>query len=211
MNPKKEAYRLQAETVIKNLNKRNMEAVYCADKEQAAQQIIDWIEPQAIVSWGGSATLKEIGLMEQIYAGDYKLLDRDKAKSPEEKIQIQREAFSANYYLMGTNAITIDGQLINIDGNGNRVAALINGPDHVLIAVGMNKIVLDVTSGMERIRNMATPPNVLRLGKKTPCSVTGACQDCLSPDCICNQIVITRRSMHAGRIKIVLIGEELGY
>ena len=117
----------------------------------------------------------------------------------------------ADYYLMSTNAITMDGELINIDGNGNRVACLIHGPKHVIMVVGMNKLVSNVEDGYRRVRDIATPANTKRLNKNTPCFHTGRCGDCLSPDCICNQVVITRRSSHAGRIKIFFVAEDLGY
>ena len=112
---------------------------------------------------------------------------------------------------MSTNAITLDGELINIDGNGNRVAALIYGPDQVIIVAGLNKVTANVEDGIRRVRNCATPPNCIRLNKKTPCATTGRCADCLSPEGICNQIVITRRSGNPDRIKVILIGESLGY
>jgi hypothetical protein len=112
---------------------------------------------------------------------------------------------------MSSNAITLDGQLVNIDGSGNRVACLITGPKNVIIIAGMNKVTTDVDNAIERVRNMATPPNTVRLGKKTPCSETGKCANCLVDDCICNQIVITRRSGTQGRIKVILVGEELGF
>lgn len=112
---------------------------------------------------------------------------------------------------MSTNAITLDGELINVDGAGNRVACLCNGPDHVIVLAGMNKVVKNAEEGHSRARNTAAPINTLRLNKKTPCAVTGRCSDCQSPDCICSQIVVTRRSHIPGRIQVILIGEELGY
>ena len=119
--------------------------------------------------------------------------------------------FNSDFFLMSTNAITLDGELINIDSRGNRVAFLCYGPENVLIVAGMNKLVTDVESGIKRVRDMAAPPNTVRLDKKTPCSVTGRCGNCLSPDCICSQIVVTRFSNIPKRIKVILVGEELGY
>ena len=112
---------------------------------------------------------------------------------------------------MSTNAITTNGELVNIDGTGNRVAALIYGPETVIILAGMNKIAANVDEALSRVHNVATAQNCIRLGKKTPCAITGVCADCLSPDCICNQVVITRRSGIKGRIKVLLIGESFGY
>ena len=149
--------------------------------------------------------------MDAIHNGNYELIDRSSAKTPEESRQLYAKTVLADYYLMSTNAITLDGELINIDGNGNRVACLIQGPAHVILVVGMNKVVTDVESGIARVRNMASPANAIRLNRNLACAATGVCHDCLSPECFCNQLVITRRSMHNGRIKVYLVGEELGY
>ena len=121
------------------------------------------------------------------------------------------DALSSDVYFMSTNAITANGELVNIDGTGNRVAALIYGPETVIILTGMNKVAANVEEALSRIHNVATPQNCIRLNKKTPCSTTGTCADCLSPDCICNQVVITRRSGIKGRIKVLLIGDSFGY
>ena len=136
---------------------------------------------------------------------------RQVCKTPEDSRKIFHDALMADYYFMSTNAMTIDGELVNIDGNGNRVAALIYGPENVIILAGMNKVAKDVAEAVDRVHLTATPMNCVRLNKQTPCAVTGVCADCLSPDCICNQVVITRRSGIQGRIKVILIGEELGY
>ncbi len=211
MSYKKEAYAKMAASIIKNLEKRNMEGYYYETGAECTKAILEAIPAGSSIGWGGSETIKEIGLMEAIHNGNYELIDRLAAKDPKEARAIYAKTALADYYLMSSNAITIDGELINIDGNGNRVACLIQGPSHVIIAVGMNKIVTDVESGIARVRNMASPANAIRLNKKIPCAASGHCHDCLSPDCFCNQIVITRRSGHEGRIKIYLIGEELGY
>ncbi|MCH5255702.1 MAG: lactate utilization protein [Lachnospiraceae bacterium] len=211
MSHKKEAYALMAGTIIKNLEKRNMEGFYFETAAECVKSIISSIPDGSVISWGGSETIKEIGLMDAIHNNRYELIDRTAAKNPDEARQIYARTVLADYYLMSSNAITIDGELINIDGNGNRVACLINGPAHVIIVAGMNKIVTDVESGVARVRNMASPPNAIRLNKKIPCASTGHCNDCLAPECFCNQIVITRRSGHEGRIKVYLVGEELGY
>lgn len=211
MTPKKQAFATAAETVIKNLQKRNMEGYYFEDSASCVKAIIDIMEEGSVVSWGGSMSVSECGLMDAIQGGKYQLIDRMTAKSPEEAREIFSKTVMADYYLMSTNAITFDGELINIDGNGNRVACLIHGPKHVIIVAGMNKLVSNVEDGQRRVRDIATPANTKRLNKNTPCFHTGRCGDCLSPDCICNQIVVTRRSGHPGRIKVFLVGEELGY
>lgn len=209
--PKQKYYQNIANTIIKNLNKRQMEGYYCKDKETAIKKVLEIMPKGASVSWGGSMTLTETGLMDTIKNGDYKLIDRDKVTTLEEQRKVYGEICMSDVFLMSTNAITLDGELINIDGRGNRVAFLCYGPQNVVILVGMNKVVTDVESGLNRVRNIASPPNTVRLNKNTPCAITGKCEDCYSPDCICSQIVVTRRSGIPNRIKIILIGEELGY
>ncbi len=211
MSHKTTAFAKQAESIIKNLAKRNIEGCYCETAAECTQAILKEIPKGNTVSWGGSESIKEIGLMDAIHNGDYELIDRTAAKTPEESRQLYAKTVMADYYLMSSNAITLDGELINIDGNGNRVACLIQGPSHVILVIGMNKVVTDVKSGIARVRNTASPANAIRLGRNLPCAATGVCHDCLSPECFCNQIVITRRSGHTGRIKVYLIAEDLGY
>ena len=209
--PKQKYYENVANTIIKNLSKRQIEGYYCKDKESAVKKALELIPKGASVSWGGSMTLTETGLMDAIKNGEYKLIDRDAATNLEEQRKIYGEICMSDVFLMSTNAITLDGELINIDGRGNRVAFLCYGPQNVVILTGMNKVVTDVESGVKRVRDIASPPNTVRLNKKTPCAITGKCEECYSPDCICGQIVVTRRSGVPNRIKIILIGEELGY
>lgn len=212
MEPKNAYYEKLAATMIKNLEKRRMEGFYCATAEEAKEKALSMIGAGTSVSFGGSMTLTECGVLDALRErGDITLYDRATAKSPEEMDKIYRQAFCADTYLMSTNAITLDGELINIDGRGNRVAALIYGPEQVIIIVGMNKVATDEAAGLMRARNMAAPPNCVRLNKKTPCSVTGRCGDCYGDESICSQIVVTRRSSQKGRIKVILVGEELGY
>ncbi len=211
MTPKKIYYENLADTIIDKFNKRGIEGYYCEDSEAALAMAKRFLTPGCSISWGGSQTLEEIGLLDELSASDYILYDRSTATTPEEKRLIYSKTVMADYYFMSSNAITLDGQLVNIDGAGNRVACLITGPRNVIVIAGMNKIVTDTDTAVDRIRNMATPPNVVRLGKKTPCAETGKCSNCLVEDCICNQIVITRRSGIIGRIKVILVGEELGY
>lgn len=211
MSHKQTALSRQAEAIIRNLEKRNMEGFYFQSAEECTQAILKEMPKGSVIGWGGSESVKESGLMEAIHNGDYELIDRSTAKTPEEARQIYAKTVLADYYLMSTNAITLDGELINIDGNGNRVACLIQGPAHVILVVGMNKVVTDIESGVARVRNMASPANAIRLNRNLACAATGVCHNCLAPECFCNQIVITRRSMHEGRIKVYLVGEELGY
>lgn len=211
MSHKTDAFAAMAQSIIKNLEKRNMEGYYFETSAECVKAITDSMPQGSTIGWGGSETIKECGLMDAIQNGSYGLIDRSLAKNSDEAREIYARTVLADYYLMSTNAITIDGELINIDGNGNRVACLIQGPSHVIIVAGMNKIVTDVPSGVARVRNMASPANAIRLNRKLPCAVSGHCHDCLASDCFCNQIVVTRRSGHSGRIKVYLIAEELGY
>lgn len=211
MTAKQQNYVHIANTMIKQLAKRQMEGVYCSDAASAVRQALEWMPDGSSIGWGGSETLTEIGLLDAIRGASYRILDRSLAKTPDEQRKHHAEICCADYFLMSTNAITMDGELINIDSRGNRIAALCYGPEHVLVFAGMNKIAPDLESGILRARNVASPPNALRLSRDTPCTVTGKCSDCYSPDSICSQVVVTRRSVVPQRIKVVLIGEELGY
>lgn len=193
------------------LEGRGFEAYYCSTLSEAREKALSFIPIGSTIGYGGTLTLNQIDLKDTFRNGDYNLIDRDLAPTPEEKTALQRAAFSADWYIMGCNGISEDGQLFNIDGIGNRVAALIYGPDHVLIVAGMNKVVKSTEDAYSRARNIAAPANMQRFsGLGTPCSVTGACADCNSPGCICNQIVFTRRCNPPKRIKVILIGEDLG-
>lgn len=211
LSVKKKYYEKVSNTIIKNLEKRQIEGYYCPDKESALKKALEIMQEGSSIAWGGSMTLYEIGLMDSIINGQYKIINRDKVQNEEERRKVYGEICMADYFLMSTNAITLDGELINIDGRGNRVAFLCYGPENVLIFAGMNKIVSNIEEGISRTRNIAAPPNAIRLNKSTPCGITGKCGDCYSPDCMCGQYVITRRSGIPNRIKVILIGEELGY
>jgi hypothetical protein len=212
MTPKKEAYKTQAETIIKALKRRGMDGIFCETAKDALKEIEKMIPDGSTVSFGGSMTLSEAGIMTWLQGNEnITLYDRSKCKDPEEVKEVYHKALTADYYLMSTNAITLDGELINIDGTGNRVAALIYGPENVIVIAGMNKVASDIEAAYKRVKNIASPPNCIRLNRKTPCAVTGKCGDCLGAECICSQTVITRRSAVEGRIKVVLVGEELGY
>lgn len=208
---KKEYYQALANTVLKGLEKRFMEGYYCETKEEAKTLALSLIPEGSSASFGGSMTLEDSGILKELrQRKDLTLYDRSTASNSEEVKEILHNALSCDYYLMSSNAITTDGELVNIDGNGNRVAALIYGPEHIIIIAGMNKIVKDVEEGITRTRNTASPQNCIRLGIPTPCSVNGVCGNCLSHT-ICDQIVITRASRVPKRIKVILVGEELGF
>jgi len=121
-----------------------------------------------------------------------------------------KEALTCNYFLTSTNAITMDGELVNIDGNGNRVAAICFGPDNVIVVTGMNKVTANIDSAIDRVRINACTPNCIRFNLQNPCSVTGKCRDCLNTS-ICGQVLVTRLSKVKNRIKVILVGENLGF
>ena len=211
MDNRQKAFAKACDGIIANLKKRNMEGYFYEDSASCVRAILDMIPDGSSISWGGSASVQESGMMDALKNGSYELIDRSLAKTPEEQWEIYGRTVMSDYYFMSTNAITYEGELVNIDGNGNRVACLIHGPRHVIIIAGMNKVATTLEGAFERARTMACPPNAVRLDKKTPCAATGKCGDCLSPDCFCNQIVVTRRSGHTGRIKVFLVAEDLGF
>lgn len=208
---KKKRYGKLGPKVCEALEKRGFEAYYFESAEEAREKILGMIAPDASVGYGGSLTVNALGLKEALRERGNTMCDRDLAQSPEEKKAIEHAALNADWFLMGANAISEDGQLINIDGIGNRVAALIYGPENVLVVSGMNKVVKTLDDAWSRARNTAAPENMARFtGLQTPCAITGSCSDCLSPDCICNQLVHTRRCKPPKRIKVILIGEDFG-
>ncbi len=211
MDPLGQSYEHKAGTIIQNLKKRQIAGVYLPSADQAREYILSCIPDGATVSWGGSMTVDALGVKQELAARNLTCLDRALAADDQEVQAIYRQAFSADFYLTGSNAITIDGKLVNIDATGNRVAALIFGPKKVFVCVGMNKVVSNEQEAISRVRDQAAPPNVNRLGLKTPCATTGVCGHCHSVDCICCQTVITRHSRQKGRIEVILIGEALGY
>lgn len=211
MNPKELYYETTANTIIENLKKRQMEGYYCKNSTEALELARSFVKSDSTVAFGGSMTLEETGVLPHLRSRtDITLLDRA-AVAPDKVPEIYASAFTADSYFMSTNAITLEGELVNIDGTGNRVAALIWGPKQVIILAGMNKVTSNLEEAYSRVKNIAAPPNSIRLSRKTPCASTGHCGDCYSPDCICSQTVITRRCSIPGRIKIILIGEVLGY
>jgi len=197
--------------VVQALKARNFDAYYFDEEADAVNKIFTLIPKDHQVSWGGSKTLLDLGIQQRLEKEGYNLLDRDKAASPEERADIQRRALLCDTYLSGTNAISEDGWLVNIDGYGNRVAALIFGPGQVIITAGMNKVAKTYKDAVVRARTVAAPLNKQRFENlRTPCGVFGTCEDCLCPDTICSYFVTMRFCKPASRIKIILIGKDLG-
>ncbi len=210
-DPKQKYYEKRAQVLVKNLRSRHFDACYCHTKEEALAMALSLIPAGSSVGWGGALSAQQIGLLDAVNAGDYCAIDRDKTTSPAEREDAQRKCLLADYFITGANAISLDGQMVNIDGNGNRVAAIVYGPRNVIVIAGMNKVVDTLEAAVNRARTIAAPMNKQRFALQTPCEVTGACADCKSEGCICNQLLITRNSKPAGRIKFILVGEELGF
>ncbi len=204
----KKRNRLLAEKVIKGLESRNMTGYYAETREEALQMALELIPEGASVGMGGCMSAAEIGLTEALRGGNYDFIDRDATPN---KREAMLATYDADYFISSANAMTEDGVLINVDGNANRVSAIAQGPRYVVFIVSMNKICPDVDSAMKRARNVAAPINAQRFGLSTPCTRTGACMNCKSPDTICCQILITRYSRHEGRIHVILVNDELGY
>lgn len=208
---KKQYFEKRGAILVKNLQSRHFDAVYCSTKEEALVKALEWIPKGSTVGWGGALSAQQIGLMTAVKSGDYQAIDRELCKTPAERQQAADACMHADVFLTGANALSMDGQMVNIDGIGNRVGAIIYGPKTVLVIAGMNKLVDNLDDAITRARTVAAPTNQQRFQLNNPCTVTGSCSDCKSEDCICNQIVITRHCRPAGRIKFILVGEELGF
>lgn len=209
-DPRKKYYSKRGQVLVKNLRSRHFEAYYCADRSSALEKALELIPEGASVGWGGAMSAEEIGLIDAVRSGGYHAIDRDKGATPEERDQIMRQCLSAQVFLTGANALSLDGQMVNIDGNGNRMAAIVYGPESVIVVAGMNKVMDSLEDAVTRARTVAAPMNKQRFGAVTGCAETGVCVNCKSEGCICNQILITRHCRPAGRIKFILVGEALG-
>ena len=203
--------RKRAHVLLSNLKKRHFDAYYCETKEEALAKALELIPDNALVGWGGAASAEQIGLLNALRTGPYRAIDRDTAKTPEERREMMRSALLSDVFITGCNAISLTGELVNIDGMGNRVAAIVYGPEKVLMIAGMNKVVDTLEDAVTRARTVAAPVNKQRFPGDTPCMTTGSCGNCLSDGCICNQILTTRNCRPAGRIQIILVGEHLGF
>ena len=212
--PKQAFYRKQAEQIIGHLQRQGMDGFYFDNSTSAVEAVCDMIPKGSIVGLGGSVTVIQTGLIEALRKQDIRLLDRFKeGVSVEEVDAMRRENMISDVFIASSNAITLDGKLVNMDGMGNRVAAMIYGPKKVILVIGMNKVTANVMEAISRIKTTAAPLNAIRVNKKTPCFVTGVCHDpqCAPPNRICSQLVIIESSTVPGRISVVLIGEEYGF
>ena len=211
LEAKKKMYDKSGPRVAAALRKRNLEGYYCSTAAEAVEKVLELIPAGDVVSWGGAATAEELGIKDRLRHRGQPVIDRDTAHTEEERMAMLHQTLTCDTFLMSSNAISEDGQMVNIDGTGNRVAALCFGPKQIIVVAGMNKVTADLDSAISRARHIAAPANAQRFDIRTPCSVNGQCADCTSPDCcICAHMVITRFCKTPGRIKVVLVGEELG-
>ena len=200
-----------AQTIIKNLKRRHIEGFYCPTGADAVNKVVELIEDGSSVTWGGTMTVRDLGIPEALKRrGTLEVIDRDLATTAEEKQSMYLLAFSTDVYLSSANAISEDGVIVNIDGNGNRVAAITSGPKKVIFVIGLNKVAQTVEAALARARSTASPVNAARFDIKTPCQTDGVCHNCNSADSICNYVHFLRNSPR-GRHQVVLVGEDLGY
>lgn len=207
----KQYYEKRGQQLVKNLNARFFEAYYCDNKEEAKKKALELIPEGSVVGWGGCLSAEQIGLVDTMRHGNYRAIDRDTASSPEERMELMRRCLLSDVFITGANAISMDGQMVNIDGMGNRVSAIVFGPKSVIVVAGMNKVVDTVEDAVVRARTVAAPTNKQRFPAPTPCLVTGTCANCKGEGSICNQFLITRSCRPVGRIKFILVGEDLGF
>lgn len=200
------------ERTIKSLESNNMKGYVVNSKEELIEKIKDIVKEDELVGCGGSMTLFESGVIDLLRNGKYDFLDRHQEDlTPADMKEIFRKSFYADTYFTSTNAITESGELYNVDGNGNRVAAMLYGPDKVIVVAGVNKIVKDVNEAIERNKSICAPANAKRLSTKTPCEVTGHCMECSSPTRICCEYTLIKRQKTADRMHVILLNENLGY
>jgi L-lactate utilization protein LutB len=200
-----------AQTIIKNLKRRHIEGFYCPTGADAVNKVVELIEDGSSVTWGGTMTVRDLGIPEALKRlGTLEVIDRDLATTAEEKQSMYLRAFSTDVYLSSANAISEDGVIVNIDGNGNRVAAITWGPKKVIFVIGLNKVAQTVEAALARARSTASPVNAARFDIKTPCQTDGVCHNCNSADSICNYVHFFRNSPH-GKHMVVLVGEDFGY
>jgi len=208
----KNANSLKIKRTIEALHKNHMDAFYAQSIEEAQGIFKSLVNKNSVVTAGGSMSAVELELIDILKDGDYVYIDRERGGITPEEVQIvQRQAFTADYFVTGTNAITENGELFNIDGNGNRVAAISFGPKQVIVVAGSNKIVRDAQEARRRVKEIAAPANAMRLDCKTPCAADGICRDCSSDSRVCCIEVLTGFQRIQKRIKVIIVDESLGF
>ncbi len=204
---------LKVKKTIKALKQHNMNAYYATTVQAACKKALSLIPKGATVAYGGSLTLEQIGIRKTLQTGRYNFLDRHQPHIDDKtQYRLRLEGLTADVFLMSTNALTTEGQLVNMDGTGNRTAALIFGPQKVIVIAGLNKIVPDVASAIQRIKNFVAPVHANRTGRDLPCAKTGYCVNCHAPARFCNALVILEHQYqrYKDRITVIIVGQELG-
>lgn len=197
---------------IKSLEDNNMNGYYVKDKDELISKIEELVKTDSIVACGGSSTLFETGVIDHLRTKRYEFLDRyEDGLNRQEIVKIFKKSFSADVYFTSSNAVTESGELYNVDGNGNRVAAMLYGPEKVIVVCGVNKIVKDVERAIDRNRQISAPANAKRLNRNTPCTKVGYCMDCKSNERICNEYTLIKRQGTKDRIHVIFLAEEFGY
>jgi L-lactate utilization protein LutB len=197
--------------VLKALKDRRMNGYFVMNREEAKQKVLSLIDQKSWISWGGSKTIEEIGVFDVLRNGNYRIIDRESVSNPTTRDFLMKNAYSVGTFISGTNAITEDGKIVNMDGRGNRINAINYGPDKVIIVVGKNKIVKNLDAALVRIANTASTQNTKRLNRKTPCVDKDKCMDCRSTERICNIISIVQFQNDPNRIHVIIVDEDLGY
>ncbi|MBO4850813.1 MAG: lactate utilization protein [Prevotella sp.] len=211
MTPQEQRNERLASKLIKNLERRHFEAYYCPSTKEIMEKVKSLMPEGSSVTWGGTMTVRDLGLPAALKAAGYQVFDRDEVKTPEEKQAMYRKAFDVDFYLTSANAISEDGVLVNIDGTGNRVAAITWGPKRVIFIIGLHKVAQDPEAALKRARSTAAPINAARFDIKTPCQTDGACHNCNSTQSICNYIHFLRNSYPEKRHIVILTDLTLGY
>lgn len=197
---------------IEALNKNNMNGYFVKDNEELLEKLKELIKDGDKVAFGGSMSIIEAGVLDFLRKGNYELLDRYKeGLTKEEIVDIYKGAFTSDCYIASSNAVTENGELYNVDGNGNRVSAMLYGPEKVILICGINKIVKNVDEAIKRNREFSAPMNARRLNKKTPCAKVGYCMDCKSEDRLCNEYTLIRRQNNKERMHVIFLNDDLGY
>lgn len=211
ITPKEKRSEMLGQRLVSMLQKRHFEAYYCANAEEALAKVSELVPDGSTVAWGGSATIREMGITKLMHERELNVIDRDLAPSPEKMVEMHRQGLLSDYFITSCNAISDDGVIVNVDGNGNRVAAMCFGPKNVIVICGTNKIAPSVEAAISRAREYAAPINAARFMGDTPCAKGGKCMNCTSPQSVCSQVLVTRLCKPAGRIKVVVVNEDWGF
>jgi L-lactate utilization protein LutB len=211
MTPKEKRNERLAAKLITNLERRHFEAYYCHTASDIIAKVKEIIPEGSSISWGGSMSIRDTGLTQALKSGPYKVFDRDDVTTEADKRAVYLKAFDVDFYLASANALSEDGIIVSIDGNGNRVAAITWGPRRVIFVVGLNKVAQDVNAALQRARSIASPINAVRFDIDTPSQNDGTCHNCKSPQSICNYVHFLRNSHPAKRHIVILTDLELGY